>query len=145
MNDTITSLKPETIKSLPLQEQPKQQEQDQLSKSSPIGKHCLITIRDIANSKILERIETLKPLFEEIVTACDLHVVSEAGYQFEPMGATYVYVLSESHMSIHTYPENNSAYMDIFCCNLSLDENKAYEIIKKFFNTTNLDTKAFLR
>jgi S-adenosylmethionine decarboxylase len=139
MNDSITSLHltpiPEAI--------------TDLSKSpeipKPIGKHCLITIRDIPNSSILERIETIKPLFAEIVNACDLHVVSEAGFQFEPIGATYVYVLSESHMSIHTYPENNSAYMDIFCCNLSLDENKAYEIIKKFFNTTNLDTKAFLR
>lgn len=111
----------------------------------PIGKHCLITIRSIPDSKILERIESLKPLFDEIVKECDLHVVSETGYQFEPIGATYVYVLSESHMSIHTYPENNSAYMDIFCCNLSFNENKAFDIIKKFFKTNDLQTAAFYR
>ena len=111
----------------------------------PIGKHCLITIRNIPDERILERIETLKPLFDEIVQKCDLHVVSETGYQFEPVGATYVYVLSESHMSIHTYPENKSAYMDIFCCNLSFDQDAAYKIIKTFFKTDDLQTAAFYR
>jgi S-adenosylmethionine decarboxylase len=120
---------------------------DQICPSSikPIGKHCLITIRSIPDSKQLERIESLKPLFDEIVKECDLHVVSETGFQFEPIGATYVYVLSESHMSIHTYPENNSAYMDIFCCNLTFNENKAFDIIKKFFKTNDLQTAAFYR
>lgn len=111
----------------------------------PIGKHCLITIRNVADPYVLERFETLKPLFDEIVQKCDLHVVSETGYQFEPIGATYVYVLSESHMSIHTYPENNSAYMDIFCCNLSFDQDTAYRIIRTFFKTEHLQTATFYR
>lgn len=110
-----------------------------------VGKHCLITIRNIPDASILERIESLKPLFDEIVLKCDLHVVSETGHQFTPVGATYIYVLSESHMSIHTYPENKTAYMDIFCCNLSFDHGLAYGIIKDFFNTDDLQSIEFYR
>jgi len=105
-----------------------------------IGKHCLITIRNVSDTSILEKFETLKPLFDTIVSSCNLHVVSQAGHQFTPVGATYVYVLSESHMSIHTYPETKSAYMDIFCCNLTFDHELAYNIIKKFFATSHLET-----
>jgi S-adenosylmethionine decarboxylase len=111
----------------------------------PIGKHCLISIRNVAHTNILERFETLQPLFDKIVEVCDLHVVSIAGYQFNPVGATYVYVLAESHMSIHTYPETNSAYMDIFCCNLSFNENSAFEIIKAFFKTNTIETTVLYR
>ena len=106
----------------------------------PVGKHCLITIRNVPDASILEKFESVKPLFDTIVSKCKLHVVSEAGYQFTPVGATYVYVLSESHMSIHTYPENNSAYMDIFCCNLLFNHKIAYNSIKKFFKTNDLET-----
>ena len=116
-----------------------------INEPKPIGKHCLITIRNVPDAHVLDRFETLKPLFDEIVKKCALHVVSETGHQFEPIGATYIYVLSESHMSIHTYPETNSAYMDIFCCNLSFDQDKAYEIIKNFFRTEDLQTAVFYR
>jgi len=112
---------------------------------SYIGKHCMITIRNIKNAESLKYIDTVKPILDEIVKVCNLHVVSESGHQFEPFGVTYVYVLSESHMSIHTYPENASAYMDIFCCNLSLNTDAAIDSIKKLFNTTNVECEVFLR
>jgi S-adenosylmethionine decarboxylase proenzyme len=82
---------------------------------------------------------------QNIIKECNLHVVSEAGHQFEPFGATYVYVLEESHFSIHTYPEKNAAYMDIFCCNLSFDCEKAINSIKKSFNTISIDCKIVYR
>ena len=105
----------------------------------------LITLKNIQNSIILEKVETIKPLMEDIIKECDLHVVSEAGHQFEPFGATYVYVLEESHFSIHTYPDKNAAYMDIFCCNLGFDCEKAICCIKKSFNTNFIDCKIVYR
>ena len=111
----------------------------------PVGKHCLITIRNIQDATILETFEPIKPLFDTIVTGCKLNVMSETGFQFTPVGATYVYVLAESHMSIHTYPETNSAYMDIFCCNFSFNSEMAYRIIKEFFPGSTLETLELLR
>lgn len=105
----------------------------------PIGTHMLINIKDIPNPNVFNTIEGIKPLLDVVIEKCDLHVVSEAGHQFSPFGATYVYVLSESHMSIHTYPEKNTAYMDIFCCNPKFDCAAAAKIIKDTFETNNVN------
>jgi S-adenosylmethionine decarboxylase proenzyme len=105
----------------------------------PIGKHCVITVRNIPDPGVLERIETIKPLLELIIRECDLHVVGEAFHQFSPIGATYVYVLEESHMSIHTYPELQSCYMDIFCCSQEFEPEKAIQVIRTWFNIRNED------
>lgn len=110
-----------------------------------IGKHCMITIRDIRDVQLIETIEPSKILFNKIVNDCGLTVVSEAGYQFQPIGATYIYVLSESHMSIHTYPEKNAAYMDIFCCNMNFSPELAVNIISEYFETKNIEWDCIYR
>ena len=105
----------------------------------------MITLRNIPDIFPLNTVDKIKPLLDVVVKECDLHVVAEAGHQFTPFGATYVYVLEESHMSIHTYPEKSSAYMDIFCCNPSFDTDKALAVIKRVFATPDVDCKVFHR
>ena len=36
--------------------------------------------------------------------------------RFEPTGMTAIFLLSESHVSIHTYPEQRSLFFDAFTC-----------------------------
>jgi S-adenosylmethionine decarboxylase len=36
--------------------------------------------------------------------------------EFQPSGMTAVYLLSESHVSVHTYPDSNSLFLDAFTC-----------------------------
>jgi S-adenosylmethionine decarboxylase len=110
-----------------------------------IGKHCIITIENIQNTKILEKVEDVKPILDQIVKDCDLNVVNEAGHQFEPFGVTYVYVLSESHLSIHTYPENGTVYMDIFCCSESFDPNVALVSVENLFKNSKINFKTIDR
>ena len=95
--------------------------------------------------KILEKIESVKPILDIVVKDCNLNVVNEAGHQFEPFGVTYVYVLSESHLSIHTYPENAEAYMDIFCCSENFEPANALLSIKKQFKNANIRFKVIER
>jgi S-adenosylmethionine decarboxylase len=104
-----------------------------------IGTHLMMSIRNVPDSEFLKTIEGVKPLLDVIVRECNLHVVAEAGHQFEPFGATYVYVLEESHMSIHTYPEKARVYMDIFCCSPDFDPGGAVRVVQKLFKTTDID------
>ena len=53
---------------------------------------------------------------DKIVNEYKLNVVSKASYQFQPFGATIVYVLSESHLSIHTFVEERKIAMDLYTC-----------------------------
>ena len=49
----------------------------------------------------------------------DFNVLSGSSAKFNPRGVTAYLVLSESHMSIHTWPELQFAAVDFFSCRCS--------------------------
>ena len=100
-----------------------------------VGKHLVITIENVKNIEALKYLELLKPLMKEIADKCKLNIVRESFHQFEPIGCTGVLILSESHCSIHSYPESQSAYIDIFCCDMNFDSDLAVKLIKELFQT----------
>src|SRR3954471_1705820 len=56
-------------------------------------------------------------LLDRIVTAMDLRVVSTAVHVFPgPGGITALYLLAESHLTIHTFPEAGTATLNVYCC-----------------------------
>lgn len=38
-------------------------------------------------------------------------------HQFNPVGYTAIWLLSESHLALHTFPEENKAYIELSSCN----------------------------
>ena len=82
---------------------------------------------------IINKTEELIPYMENIVRILKLTEVSRAFHQFEPCGVTGVIVLSESHFSVHTYPEDDKIYLDIFCCSKDFDPNHASDVILNEF------------
>ena len=50
----------------------------------------------------------------------NLTVVAIQGHQFAPQGVSVVAVLSESHLSIHTWPELGYAALDVYTCGLDV-------------------------
>jgi S-adenosylmethionine/arginine decarboxylase-like enzyme len=58
-------------------------------------------------------------------------VLKISKHDFEPIGLTKTYILSESHCAIHTYPENNYFAFDLFICNKEIDlEGVVQDIVK---------------
>jgi S-adenosylmethionine decarboxylase len=56
-------------------------------------------------------------LLDAIVGAMGLHVVSTAVHAFPgPGGITALYLLAESHLTIHTFPEAGTATLNAYCC-----------------------------
>jgi S-adenosylmethionine decarboxylase len=43
-------------------------------------------------------------------------VITTIYKKFEPQGVTVLILLSESHISIHTWPEKGEAAVDVFTC-----------------------------
>jgi S-adenosylmethionine decarboxylase proenzyme len=93
----------------------------------------------------VETIEQLEPLMEQIAEECDLLVVSRAFHQFEPVGVTGVLVLAESHFSVHTYPEKDAVYLDIFCCSEKFDPEHAGRVILRVMNASNAEWQVVIR
>ena len=66
----------------------------------------------------LRRPELLRGLCETVVKELSLHVVGEPLWHAfgDPGGVTGIYLLSESHLACHTYPESGWASFNLYCC-----------------------------
>jgi S-adenosylmethionine decarboxylase len=69
----------------------------------------------------------------ESVEACGANLLELRVHRFSPQGLTGVAILSESHMSIHCWPENAYAAVDIFTCG-DADPHKAIPVLRNAFN-----------
>jgi S-adenosylmethionine decarboxylase len=69
-------------------------------------------------SDLLADADVLRNVCEEIIDELGLHVVGEGlWHQFPPPGGiTAMYLLKESHLSLHTFPENGIATFNLYCC-----------------------------
>lgn len=102
-----------------------------------VGTHVLIDVYNVPeqDTALLTRLDVGIPLLDGIVRALDFHVVAQTGHQFSPIGYSYAYVLSESHFTIHTYPEYQSCYIDMFCCNPAFNAERAVQLVQEAFHT----------
>lgn len=54
--------------------------------------------------------------FEKAVKRTGANIIRTISHDFEPQGLSILTLLSESHASLHTYPEYDFCYLDIFTC-----------------------------
>lgn len=80
-----------------------------------MGKHYLLNLYG-CSFELLNNAEYLINLIENAAIASGATVVQTIFKKFEPQGFTGICLLSESHISIHTYPEFGNCYADIFTC-----------------------------
>jgi S-adenosylmethionine/arginine decarboxylase-like enzyme len=75
--------------------------------------------------------QDIEPLCDKICNIVDQNftVVERVTHNFKPYGRTIVYILSESHFTIHTYPEHQYVTLDIYICNPSYDLEKVKDQI----------------
>lgn len=59
-----------------------------------------------------------------------LSVINHVDHKFYPQGYTLIILLAESHLSIHTFPENNEAFVDCFTCGEKDPESAIRELAK---------------
>lgn len=92
------------------------------------GKHLICDIKDIKNISLLNNLNNIQELFNFICKKYDFQVLRKIEYKFEPEGFSIIYLLSESHMSIHTFPEKKYAAIDLYTCR-NYDDNTIYNEI----------------
>ncbi len=91
------------------------------------GTHCIVDIHTVTGS--LTDPFGLKQLWDGLIVELGLQKIGEVYHQFENGGFTAVVCLTESHLSIHTWPEFGYATFDIFLSNyLQVNDGKG-EII----------------
>lgn len=63
-------------------------------------------------------------IFYGAIDSSGAHIRKTVEHEFFPHGLTAMAVLAESHASIHTWPENNIAYVDYFTCSNLVDADE---------------------
>lgn len=70
----------------------------------------------LADNTLLQQIEPIQTMLSEAVRASGATILATKFHQFTPQGVTGFFLLAESHVSIHTWPEEGLASIDIFTC-----------------------------
>ena len=68
--------------------------------------------------KALRDLERVRALLEIVLRRCELRVVGEGHWHAfgGEGGVTGLYLLTESHLAVHTYPEHGTATLNLYCC-----------------------------
>jgi len=112
------------------------------------GSHIIATLESGSNSK-LESYHPFKDFIESLVQLHQLQTLGTVYHNFNPGGFTAVLCLSESHISIHTWPEYNKVNLDIYLSNY-LKENDGtvdtiFEAMKTFFDASVIQQHKLIR
>src|SRR3990167_8944673 len=90
------------------------------------GLHLCADLRGCASEQALMRdTEALRRLCVEAVAEAGLQAVAECFHAFQPAGSgiTGVVLLAESHLAIHTWPEQGAVTLDVYVCNFGADNS----------------------
>lgn len=80
-----------------------------------MGKHYLLNLYGCSYDLLNDEIFLIK-LLESAAIASGATVCQTIYKKFEPQGVTVLCLLSESHISIHTWPEEGKAASDVYTC-----------------------------
>lgn len=82
-----------------------------------VGSEWLVDVYD-CNAAMLADVERMRAACQRVIDGLDLCVVGEPlWHQFAPPGGvTGLYLLTESHLACHTYPEHRLATFNLYCC-----------------------------
>ena len=79
------------------------------------GRHLILDLYD-CDQEILDNYDQLSELLETALQMANATILRIIGEKFKPQGVTLLALLSESHASIHTWPEIGYAAIDLYTC-----------------------------
>ncbi|QHW34146.1 adenosylmethionine decarboxylase [Paenibacillus rhizovicinus] len=111
---------------------------------STFGRHVAVDTWGV-DFDLLNNAEFLQAQMVEAAEACGATVLSVQAQQFEPQGATVLVLLSESHLSIHTYPERGFAALDCYTCGETVDPQLAIDYMMSVLKPKMMHAKKLVR
>jgi S-adenosylmethionine decarboxylase len=101
----------------------------------PLGKHYILDIWGEKYSFPFMDMNGAASMLEKLAILAGATVLTQRWHHFgERFGFTGVIVLAESHISVHTWPEEGFAAIDIFMCGKA-DPVVLVDPVKNFFSS----------
>ncbi|MCX7045831.1 MAG: adenosylmethionine decarboxylase [Candidatus Sumerlaeota bacterium] len=106
-----------------------------------LGKHVTVECYE-CDEHILNDAQLLEQVCLRVVRATQATILSSHFRQFAPQGVSGVIVISESHFTIHTWPEHRYAAVDFFTCGDVINIPLGIEQLKREFETEDVVVSA---
>lgn len=107
-----------------------------------VGYHIIAEFRGCRPAP-LKKVCFVKPVLEKAVKESGLTKLYSKYHQFKPFGVTGFVLLSESHVSVHTWPEKGYVAVDVFTCGPPKKAKKALALLEAGFKPGRLKKREF--
>jgi len=95
-----------------------------------LGYHLILELEGCPEAVLDDR-KAVRRVMTEAVEASGATMIQPFFHQFAPQGVSGVVIISESHFSIHTWPEYGYAAVDIFTCGDQIDMDVAANMLRR--------------
>lgn len=102
-------------------------------------------IADFESSQMIEDPKELEKILFDAAKKANNTPLKAAIYKFPVQGITGVMLLAESHIAIHTWPEDNYIAVDIFTCGRTTNPHKALDYLKEKFRPQRVRVREIKR
>ena len=102
-----------------------------------LGRHILAEIYG-CDPQILNNKEFIEKIMVESALKAGAEVREVAFHKFSPQGVSGVVIISESHLTIHTWPELGYAAVDVFTCGESVNPWNACDYMTEFLKAKSM-------
>ncbi len=108
------------------------------------GKHLVADYLDCDMEALLDE-HALIDVMLAAAKKCGAQILGSNHYIFPGHGLTMTILLSESHASIHTYPEHGKCFVDLFTCGEKCNNHSFNETLKDYLKPKNVAAMVLVR
>ena len=103
------------------------------------AKHFIIDFWEVKNFLYYKETKILVSRIKAILKLLDNTYLEHQIHRFENNSYSASFLISESHLSLHTWPEYNYIGFDFYTCNKSIDTDKTIELLKELFGSPKMN------
>ena len=108
------------------------------------GQHVLAEFAGV-DPALLDDVAFLRVTLERSLDRAGATVCDMVSKRFVPQGVTVLALLSESHASLHTYPEVGAMFLDVFTCGNRADPELATQLLAEALAATSMNVTIIRR
>ncbi len=115
-----------------------------MQKEESLGRHILVEASG-CRSEALNDLPGIRQAMIHAAVAAGATVLDVSFRKFAPQGVSGVVIISESHLTIHTWPEHGYAAIDLFTCGDRAEPWRAFEVLSGFLEAEHVSTMELRR